>query len=618
MITFRNITIEGFGSIIKPLRYNLNQPGINVITAKNGIGKTTIFSALFWALYGKPLKKGSQIKTWKDLRPGDYKGVRVSVKFIKDLIPYEVIAHEDYKGMKSKILLLRSGKERLDLRDKKDIRNEIINLLGYSPELFKNSIIFGQKMKRIIEEDGPIKKKIFDDIFDIHYLKVAKEKSELKLADLKSEHNKVGLQLENSLGIIKGIRAELQNLKNIQLTQDTHHKSQVLANTKAKDETNGLIKELKGKILDIQNKKYNDKLLILTGKLGNLGKVLSKVKKTSDDKFKLELKIENVKGEYDNETVAQERLKAQYLSTPKICNSCGQKLTANNLQNIRRQIKSSISLSKSNQLIIKDSLIPLEEQLNRYNEFLEVNKGINDRICKINQLIALAQAELAKIGEYNNILEVHNKRLYELDRELINLNNSPKLVNLKQLRLRLKKEKSVKASLKAEKLYYTKQLRLTTWLIKDPLSNSGIKAFIFDNMLTLVNQKLTKYSSTVGFKINFGINLESANKDFYITISRGNQLRFYEDLSGGEQQLCNVCIAFALHDLVCIDKAANILILDEAFESLDQSNVEIISRLISEKSNGKAVHIITHQSDFNPTNSRIIRLINRGGNTETN
>lgn len=218
MITFRNITIEGFGSIIKPLRYNLNQPGINVITAKNGIGKTTIFSALFWALYGKPLKKGSQIKTWKDLRPRDYKGVRVSVKFIKDLIPYEVIAHEDYKGMKSKILLLRSGKERLDLRDKKDIRNEIINLLGYSPELFKNSIIFGQKMKRIIEEDGPIKKKIFDDIFDIHYLKVAKEKSELKLADLKSEHNKVGLQLENSLGIIKGIRAELQNLKNIQLT----------------------------------------------------------------------------------------------------------------------------------------------------------------------------------------------------------------------------------------------------------------------------------------------------------------------------------------------------------------------------------------------------------------
>ena len=53
MIKFETIEIQGFGSIIEPLIYNLGDVGINIIAGKNGSGKSTIVAALFWVLFGK-------------------------------------------------------------------------------------------------------------------------------------------------------------------------------------------------------------------------------------------------------------------------------------------------------------------------------------------------------------------------------------------------------------------------------------------------------------------------------------------------------------------------------------------------------------------------------------
>lgn len=55
MIEFKKIIIEGFCSI-GTLELPLNNNGITIIKGANGLGKTTIFSALVWVLYGKTLK----------------------------------------------------------------------------------------------------------------------------------------------------------------------------------------------------------------------------------------------------------------------------------------------------------------------------------------------------------------------------------------------------------------------------------------------------------------------------------------------------------------------------------------------------------------------------------
>ena len=62
MIQFNYIAIVGFGSIRDYQVFYFNRPGISIIRGKVGSGKTTIFNALYWGIYGKNLKGVPQEK----------------------------------------------------------------------------------------------------------------------------------------------------------------------------------------------------------------------------------------------------------------------------------------------------------------------------------------------------------------------------------------------------------------------------------------------------------------------------------------------------------------------------------------------------------------------------
>lgn len=44
---------------------------------------STLLNALVWALYGKNIKGVSEVNTWKEYQPKDYKGTMVEVFFRK-------------------------------------------------------------------------------------------------------------------------------------------------------------------------------------------------------------------------------------------------------------------------------------------------------------------------------------------------------------------------------------------------------------------------------------------------------------------------------------------------------------------------------------------------------
>ena len=70
MIQFTKLNIEGFCSIPN-LSLDLNTTGITIIRGVNGEGKSSIFSALVWGLYGKTPKDVSDVNTWEKLRKKD-------------------------------------------------------------------------------------------------------------------------------------------------------------------------------------------------------------------------------------------------------------------------------------------------------------------------------------------------------------------------------------------------------------------------------------------------------------------------------------------------------------------------------------------------------------------
>ena len=97
MIEFSKIIIEGFCSIPN-LELQLNTDKTTIIRASNGQGKTSIFSAIVWAIYGKNLKGISDVNTWKKYRPKGYNGTKVELFFNKNNSVHKIIRCQEYKG----------------------------------------------------------------------------------------------------------------------------------------------------------------------------------------------------------------------------------------------------------------------------------------------------------------------------------------------------------------------------------------------------------------------------------------------------------------------------------------------------------------------------------------
>ena len=72
--------------------------------------------------------------------------------------------------------------------------------------------------------------------------------------------------------------------------------------------------------------------------------------------------------------------------------------------------------------------------------------------------------------------------------------------------------------------------------------------------------------------------------------------KYYEALSGGEQQKVDIIIQLALRDLLNtqLGITCNILVIDEAFDFLDTIGCRKILDLITNLSNIESVFIISH------------------------
>jgi len=604
MLVFKTLKIQGFGSIIKTLEYILDTPGLTAIMGENGAGKTSIISALSWVLFGQTLKKKNIPEPWEDIKPKKFKGTRVSITFEYKGLNYKIYRHYKYKGktLKSKggsrLILVAAGVQ-ATIRDKKDVQKEINELLGFSFELFKNSIIFGQKMKRIIEEKGPARNKIFEEVFEVMFISKAKKKAEEKrkrviedLLKIQPDLVKYKTLLENN----KELKVEYKD----QLKKFEANKTKEIRKIKKEILITGLEIGANEDLLN-ESDKWEEKKAEYKQTIEDLDAKILKLKPITDDHFKLDFKVEMTKGEIKDQETEIQKVKDQFKQPNLTCSKCGGGISKQTLKANHSGLKGAlagmvlrlkIEEKKLKKLTKKKSSLPEDHDLlTRTKHELEKLQGkINDKASS-KATVKILKKNLSKLHD-----QLKAKEDWILDLDLV------------EVKKRIKKFRKKLKPLKLQHKKFTKKIDLMNWLIKDPLSNFGLKAYIFESMLKLVNRELLQYSKVLGWKIKFNIDLQSARKNFITTVYQGKKERPYEDLSGGQQQLVNACIAFAIHDVVNLERDCNILIMDEPFESLSKKYIHIISDLMMEKSKYKSVHLITHLAEFNPVNCHLIQV----------
>lgn len=558
MLTFTTMNVVGFCSI-ENLHIPLNPSCTILIKAPNGKGKSTILSALVWAIYGKNLKGVSEVTTWEKVRPKDYQGVMVEVFFQKGEHIYKIIrcqkcniVLEDGAKGKDRLILMKDN-EVVNVKGKNKLQDAINAELGLSYTLFMNSIMFGQGIKRLIQESNSDKKKIFEEVFDLEFLNIAKgiamqDKNNLLAQANEVEHQSALLKKEleankeayfdlrdREKGFKEKIKSERRELKKDRedLTKQLIKKQQQL-----KDEVE--------QSLRVKIKKHTDYVDGLKSKI----KHNRKISGVSLPDFVKKLKIQLDKGHY-------------------------------------KRAKESVD-------IIYKAIINSDKLQEEYEDAL----GRLDELRTTNEKYKRLQKECDDIA--SDIADI-DEELEKLKQEKLKVMSPKYKEKLKEIRKTLRK---------VDEDYHNKELELENynWLINDPLGNNGIKAYLFDSSLDMLNRTLDKYSQVLGFRIEFNIDLGTARKEFFTLIERDGQIIDYDELSGGEKQLVCVAMAFAMNESLTMSKGINLAFLDEVFESLSSDNVEVVTSLIRYTFADKTLFLITHLDSLPLSNTKILQV----------
>lgn len=562
MIQFGNIIIEGFCSI-PYLELNLDSKGITVIRGATGEGKTTILSALVWGAYGKNLKGKSDVNTWEKYRPKNYNGTKVEIYFGKDGKTHKITRCLKYKGEVNGA----KGKDRLiyeidavevSEKNKGEIQALINADLGMSYSLFMNSILFGQGMKRLIQESSSDKKDLFEEIFELEYISKARDIAKGYYTEALREYNEISQKYSSSKEKKQSIQRMLDDLKK----QANHVKNDLSSRVKVLEKKLSLLAKAK---------KENE------------------LKETVTYKNRIEQRIQEAR---DN-----------------------QKELLNKINDAKK--KTRVSLEEFIGVIIK--LLKRGDIKNSLKRLMEVKKAFGD----IERLQDKCSKLADKISNYRDKLEELRDQEYEANKVQRDIDLThveiKKLLSEKRAGVNLGLIKKYKTQLSTisdklqsiESEMEEKRAKVDNykWVMDDPLGNRGIKAFLFESSLDILNETLESYSEVLGFSILFYVDIHGVKKDFNTQIIMDGIEVSYEELSGGQKTLVNIAMVLAMNSMIRRNCRINVLFLDEVFEGLDREYCDTVSKLLERISITEklTVFMVTHQESI-PIKARVLTV----------
>lgn len=566
MIQFGNIIIEGFCSI-PYLELNLGSKGITVIRGATGEGKTTILSALVWGAYGKNLKGKSDVNTWEKYRPKNYNGTKVEIYFGKDGKTHKITRCLKYKGEVNGA----KGKDRLiyeidavevSEKNRGEIQALINADLGMSYSLFMNSILFGQGMKRLIQESSSDQKDLFEEIFELEYISKARDIAKGYYTEALREYNEISQKYSSSKEKKQSIQRMLDDLKK----QANHVKNDLSSRVKVLEKKLSLLAKAK---------KENE------------------LKETVTYKNRIEQRIQEAR---DN-----------------------QKELLNKINDAKK--KTRVSLEEFIGVIIK--LLKRGDIKNSLKRLMEVKKAFGD----IERLQDKCSKLADKISNYRDKLEELRDQEYEANKVQRDIDSTQveikKLLSEKRAGVNLGLIKKYKTQLSTisdklqsiESEMEEKRAKVDNykWVMDDPLGNRGIKAFLFESSLDILNETLESYSEVLGFSILFYVDIQGVKKDFNTQIIMDGIEVSYEELSGGQKTLVNIAMAFAMNEVMTKAKGINIAFLDEVFENLSSEYVDLVIGLIRKIYKDKTLYLISHQESLPIPNARVLTVTRERG-----
>lgn len=620
------LEIENFRSIQDKVTLNIKSglfsiEGINYTetNSTNGSGKSSIISALFWALTGSSLTNEVLADEVVNLKTGKNCRVSVYISTDKDEIKVTRVRKDAVQGNN---LFLEINGQDLSCHKVMDTQDRINKLIKIPFDLLKNTIIMTSGMESAFSTISPQQRiNTLESIRDYSIWERIRDEANKDSKNYTNEISNNNLEISNLKGkietykdLVEKTQQEKENLENgtniekideeinkLKEAQELH-----LSQIKEKEDEFNIFKATSQEITDTGE---------IAQKMSDIVTEVNELKaKVADEKRAIDDKIREL--EYNKKDVEREVNLIERWFKEDTCPTCGRKLDRteteiaekySKLKEYNSQLGAFSSAIEGNKA--KKENNELEAKINaeinvkrdEYTKLQTALDSVKNNKAEIDKKYNSFQAELdtLKAGAGRFEIEI-NKLNTRKDNYLNNLNKYTEDIikykaAIEENENKIKELDNTNTQLNGKKL-------LSDFYYKLLGAKGELRPYLLSKDIAYLNNRMQSYINR--FFKNTEVNLILNGNAIDIKIHADGVVKSISSLSGGEKKRIDISIQLALYDLIqtVSQSRFNLLCLDEIESLLDPIGCEQLIEIIEDKAeNIETVWWITNHPSVKET-----------------
>lgn len=553
MLAFKKIIIEGFRSFSVKTTVRLDYPGLVYLGGDNGAGKSTIFDALFWCLFGKSSRglRAGAVASWSGGRT-------------------RVVVYFELSGQQCK--LVRTWKPNSLTLDGAPISQEALEeQLEYTEDTFLFSIYHAQFTHHFCDLGAARQLEVFTELLKLDLWDRASDKASSSEKEYEERFQELKGALDKASAVLVELRRELE--------EKSAQEAAWLRQRKSK------LSELKAELVKVDRALKELAEVELSPPVKHEGSS-AKLQQTRDSMAEHKLALTRIE-----EQLRHESDQLDLLHDAKRCPLCRQALSKetvlgrkNNLAQLQAQEKEAKWLVQSATDLERELQAKVLKEDERYKEALSAYEDKRDDLRT-----SKATEEAKKVGIKKQLDEVQGEDCPFSTRELVD-----RIAKLEASWDEANAGMRTTGDLIGRAQYWVKAFKnIRLMLIDKHLLQFELQA----------NEALVQLGLE-GWYIRFDIEKENKSgtvrRGFTVEIKSpsNDELVPFEVWSGGETQRLRFAISFAFADLIqdVSGQRCNLEVFDEPTNFLTDKGIDDMLDSLHARAEKTSVWLIDHRT----------------------
>lgn len=596
----KKLTISNFRSFAGPheflfqdyasgLHFIVGQNQSEPDLGENGTGKSSLFEAVYWVLYGKTTQnlKAGNIHTWNTAG-----GTSGTVIFSKSDLTYTVTRSWN----PNKITVLRH-----DTHEEEVVTQERLDqIIGITADVFQYTILLGQESSAFFDISPAAKLDLFTDLMNLDYWLYCSDRASAKVDAIAKQ----SVQIEKAVATLNGRQSQLH--EQISAYKQQSENFEVNRTAEIQQYHNTILKMQTGLQEDTANvRQYTKKINTVNAKLDTLEDEL-RTNLDQYDRHKESIAKHKMKAvEHEKDITAVKREIDKFRAVQDACPYCLQPIDAAHLKRelgaltgryntytkALSDLQAELSLVQSSFTAVDATTSALDTEINGLTRQLDtmvanqtkLNRAIETTEREVQRLEKCIKDKQGQTNPYQELIDQALDAIKQLDGEIQSKQDELERLNTK----------------KASASYWVKAFK-------------ELRLFVIERALVTFEVEVNNYLDQLGmhqWRIIFDV--EKTTKAG--TISKGFQVFIqgptnaepvpWEAWSGGERQRLRLAGSLGLADLILarLGQESGVLIVDEPTQHLSGIGVTYLLDTLQTKAEqeNKQVWLIDHRSlDF--------------------